>query len=882
MKDFDVIVIGSGMGGLSAATSLAKSGKKMLVLEKHNVPGGCATSFLRGRFEFEIALHELSGLGSENNQGPLYRILSNYGVYPKVEFVKIKELFHSYFPDFEITAPIGRENFERAICEQFPKHKDSIMKMSAIIFSFAVEYVKAQRIGMEAAIGNPSQFPTLVSYYGKTVDQVMNPIILDEKIRAVFGQMWSYLCVPPSRCSFDIYAMLMSAYITFGPAHIRGKSQALSQAFVDTIEGYGGEVWLNSGVKKILSRGGKVNGVVTTNGVEILAPYIVCNANPLTVCFDLIGAENVPGWYLKRLNTWTSGASFFIVYMGLDRPYTDLGAKAHENFINLGYDLNRQYELCARSLAERPDGIALSVYNVADEQFSPPGTSSMVICMLNYTEPWIKLSGPEYLKAKNMAADRLITASEKVIPGIRDSIEVMEVATPLTTVRYTGSPGGSVVGFDENFQVTGRKRLPSRGPLEGLYFASAWVNLGGGFEVCMETGHYTAREVLHDITAGGKDAALMEKIETQIKNESSAALETGKHTLAAERKAIRSHHADHLSLKVRDIIKETTSACTFRLEPVEGHLPYFRAGQYLSLVVDINGVVTNRPYSISSPPGKPYYDITVRRAQGGFVSHFLLDEVKKGNILKASGPHGSFYHEPVFDAKNLVLLAGGSGITPFMSMIREEVKNMTGLNMHLIYGSRTPDDIIFASELDKIAGHNANIKVDFVISEPPGGWQGKCGFLDAKTIQDLVGPVKNKTFMICGPGQMYDLCDGALRILGLPLRRIRWEAYGPPADISLEPGWTSVDPASVFTVKEEKTGKTFQARASEPLLISLEKAGLVVPAVCRSGECTACRTKLLNGKVFSPERVKKRWIDEKANYMHPCMSYPLGDLIIRI
>lgn len=349
-------------------------------------------------------------------------------------------------------------------------------------------------------------------------------------------------------------------------------------------------------------------------------------------------------------------------------------------------------------------------------------------------------------------------------------------------------------------------------------------------------------------------------------------------------------HPNRMQLRVTKIVQETPSTKTFHFERLDGAVPPFRPGQYVNLFVDVDGILTSRPYSISSPPETGRMTLTVRDKTGGFVAPFLLNQLQVGDEVESSGPSGSFYYEPLIDGEDLVFLAGGSGITPFMSIIRDGLHRQLPLHISLIYGSRTPDDVIFRQELEELATNHDNFSYSLIISEPETGYAGLTGLLDADLIRkQLAVPrggsdrnLSGKTFYICGPGAMFDLCLSALEELGVPPHKIRRELYGPPLVVTKEPDWPNeIAEEAIFSVMLEN-GQTIRAPANEPLMNSLERYGIVVPAICRTGACSACRIRLLSGDIYMPSHTGLRESDRQHGFIHACVSYPLTDLQIRL
>ena len=339
-------------------------------------------------------------------------------------------------------------------------------------------------------------------------------------------------------------------------------------------------------------------------------------------------------------------------------------------------------------------------------------------------------------------------------------------------------------------------------------------------------------------------------------------------------------HPQRLDLTVSEITQETASAKSIKLVNESGCQPPFQSGQYINIFVDAGGVRTSRPYSIASSPTQiGHYEITVRKVEDGFVSDYLLNELKPGDKISSSSPSGNFHYNPLFHGNQLALIAGGSGITPFMSMIRELSDKNLKRRLHLFYGCRVEDDVIYRTELDRIASAHKNFTWDLIVSEPTSSYRGHAGFINADFIKQRLDGL-DWTFFICGPPAMYQFCVPELEKLQIPARKIKVEVMGALKNITEYPGWPeNVKAGDVFKVAV-KGKRTISASAREPLMISLERAGMVIPALCRSGECSLCRTKLLSGKVFQPNDVKLRKSDRRFGYIHPCMAYPTTDIEI--
>ena len=347
-------------------------------------------------------------------------------------------------------------------------------------------------------------------------------------------------------------------------------------------------------------------------------------------------------------------------------------------------------------------------------------------------------------------------------------------------------------------------------------------------------------------------------------------------------------HPDYQNMIIDEIIEHTgANAKTFILKRADGYkAASFRAGQYISVLLKIGDTVTTRPYSISSAPAltkSGRYAITVRATNAGFASEYILNNWNIGDRVTVSDPQGNFFYDDIRDPQNIIAIAGGSGITPFLSMAAAIRDKTEKFNLTILYGSKTKDSILFEEELNKITSETDKVKVIHVLSdEEAEGFEH--GFITSELILKYA-PIDNYSVFICGPEAMYKFIEKETAALSLPSKNIRREMLGVTKNISSVKGFPSDISDKTFTLTVRLGGEeyTVPAAANEPILVAIERAGIPAPSRCRSGECGWCRSKLVDGKIFCPaENEYRRWADKQAGYIHPCCTFAISNCTIEI
>ena len=333
----------------------------------------------------------------------------------------------------------------------------------------------------------------------------------------------------------------------------------------------------------------------------------------------------------------------------------------------------------------------------------------------------------------------------------------------------------------------------------------------------------------------------------------------------------RSFHPGIVKAVIAKKEKAGSDSCRISLEASEGKFPYFRAGQFITLSSKVNDSFISRPYSIASSPKEALngkLEIIVQRK--GIFSEYLIDEADIGTQLSVGEPSGDFYHDDLRDRNHILAIAGGSGITPFLSMLKAIKEGSEDFRLTLVYGVRTRGQILFDPEEFK----DERIRIVIVLSdEEVEGYRH--GFITAELLKEYLDEDTN-VFM-CGPDAMYDFVNKQLKKLGFDETRIRRERNSVGNRIQ--------ENCSVYKLTVHIRDEVYEldARSEETLITALERAGIPAVVRCRNGVCGFCHSRVLSGDYFiGKENDFRRSADKKFNYIHPCSTYPESDMEIEI
>ena len=498
---YDVIVIGGALAGLSSALMLADKGLDVLVLERHNLPGGIATSFVRGGIEIEAALHEMMSIGPGDNRLKVGKFFDDMGL--DIEWLQVPECYHASLPGLEVTLHPGLETFSREIDEQVPGTYDKVLKLLELcdtVFN-SVNELSIHPMSKPQMLMKHEAFVKTAGYSTK---EVLDTFDLPQKALDLLAPYWIYVGSGFSDLPFTIYSVLMADYVGYGSMIPRKLSHEMSLKMAERAEELGVQIEYRQHVDKILVKNGRAYGVRTARGDEIYSDYVISAAYPNKVYTSMIEPlSEVPAEATKMVNGRRLSLTAFSVILILDKPAEELNIKDYSIFRGDTMDTDALYENLAGLGPYRY--LTCICHNYGNPGVTPEGTCSFSVTVLPRVDGWKTVKAEDYDRVKHEVAKQLIDdMSEYFGVNLLDHVLECVIETPMTIAHYTGAWNGCIYGYAHTMEDHIVARLQTAEEekfIDRLEFAGAHAISGDGMGPAVTNGRKAAKNVLDDIAA---------------------------------------------------------------------------------------------------------------------------------------------------------------------------------------------------------------------------------------------------------------------------------------------------------------------------------------------------------------------------------------------